>query len=41
MITLQQISSEGIAALAPSIVAMAEAEGLEGHANAAKVRIGK
>ena len=41
MITLQQISSEGIAELAPSIVAMAEAEGLEGHANAAKVRIGK
>ena len=41
MITLQQISSEGIAALAPSIVAMAEAEGLEGHANAAKIRIGK
>jgi histidinol dehydrogenase len=41
MITLQQISSEGIAALAPSIVAMAEAEGLEGHANTAKVRIGK
>ena len=41
MITLQQISSEGIAALAPSIVAMAEAEGLEGHANAAKVRVGK
>ena len=41
MITLQQITSEGIASLAPSIVAMAEAEGLEGHANAAKVRVGK
>ena len=41
MITLQQITSEGIASLAPAIVAMAEAEGLEGHANAAKVRVGR
>ena len=41
MITLQQITSEGIASLAPAIVAMAEAEGLEGHANAARVRVGK
>ncbi len=38
MITLQQITEKGIAALSPSIIAMAEAEGLEGHANAAKVR---
>ena len=38
MITLQQITEDGIAALSPSIIAMAEAEGLEGHANAARVR---
>lgn len=36
--TIQEISREGIAALAPTIVAMADAEGLQAHANAAKIR---
>ena len=39
--TIQELSREGIAALAPTIVAMADAEGLEAHANAVKVRIAK
>lgn len=36
--TLQKLSREGLAGLAPTIVAMAEAEGLQAHANAVKVR---
>mgnify|MGYP003317762495 CR=1 FL=1 len=36
--TIQEISREGIAALTPTIVAMADAEGLQAHANAAKIR---
>jgi len=36
--TIQEISREGLAGLAPVIVAMAEAEGLQAHANAVKVR---
>lgn len=37
--TLQKISREGLVKLAPAIIAMAQAEGLEAHANAAKIRI--
>ena len=39
--TLQHITPEGIEALAPTIIAMAEAEGLEAHAAAVRVRIKK
>lgn len=39
--TIQELSKEGIQSLAPTIVAMAEAEGLQAHANAVKVRINK
>ena len=39
--TIQELSESGIQALAPTIVAMAEAEGLQAHANAVKVRIEK
>ena len=39
--TIQELSKEGIESLAPTIVAMAEAEGLQAHANAVKVRINK
>ncbi|MBQ4532075.1 MAG: histidinol dehydrogenase [Alistipes sp.] len=38
-ITIQELSQEGISSLAPTIIAMAEAEGLEAHAAAVKVRI--
>ncbi|MGN0864965.1 MAG: histidinol dehydrogenase [Akkermansia sp.] len=37
--TLQELTREGIAALAPTITAMAEAEGLPAHANAVAVRL--
>ena len=37
--TLQKISREGLQGLSQTIVAMAEAEGLEAHANAVKVRL--
>ena len=37
--TLQEISREGLAGLAGTIVTMAEAEGLQAHANAVKVRV--
>lgn len=40
-ITIQELSHDGIESLAQTIVAMAEAEGLEAHANAVKVRIEK
>ena len=36
--TLQEISREGLAALGKTIVTLAEAEGLQAHANAVKVR---
>ena len=39
--TLQNLTPEGIEALAPTIIAMAEAEGLEAHAAAVRVRISK
>jgi histidinol dehydrogenase len=38
-ITVQHISQEGIRNLAPTIVAMAEAESLEAHAQAVRVRL--
>ena len=37
--TLQKISREGLQGLSQTIVTMAEAEGLEAHANAVKVRL--
>jgi len=37
--TLQEISRDGLKGLAPAIVAMAEAEGLQAHAAAASIRI--
>lgn len=39
--TIQELSHDGIESLAQTIVVMAEAEGLEAHANAVKVRIEK
>lgn len=38
--TIQEISGEGLKGLAPTIVAMAEAEGLQAHANAVTIRCG-
>ncbi|MBP3290705.1 MAG: histidinol dehydrogenase [Alistipes sp.] len=37
--TIQELSSKGLKALSSTIVAMAEAEGLEAHANAVRVRM--
>lgn len=37
--TVQRITREGIKSLAPVIIAMAEAEGLQGHAEAVRVRL--
>ncbi len=39
--TYQELTREGIAELAPTVIAMADAEGLDAHANAIKVRIAK
>ncbi len=39
--TYQELTREGIADLAPTVIAMADAEGLDAHANAIKVRIAK
>lgn len=36
--TLQELSREGLTSLAPTIIAMAEAEGLQAHARAVKIR---
>ena len=38
-VTFQEISEEGLANIGPSVVAMAEAEGLEGHGNAVRIRL--
>lgn len=38
-ITVQQLSREGLAGIAPTVIAMAEAEGLQAHANAVRVRL--
>ena len=37
--TLQEITREGLQGLAGTIVTMAEAEGLQAHANAVKIRL--
>ena len=37
--TVQELTPEGITALSPTIIAMAQAEGLDAHANAVKVRV--
>lgn len=39
-ITYQELTPEGIATIGPAIVTMAMAEGLEAHANAARLRMG-
>jgi histidinol dehydrogenase len=38
-ITYQKLSQEGLNKIAKTVIAMAEAEGLEAHANAVKVRM--
>jgi histidinol dehydrogenase len=38
-ITYQKVSDEGLKNLAQTVITMAEAEGLQGHANAVKVRV--
>ncbi len=38
-ITIQEITRDGLAALAPAIIAMAKAEGLDAHAAAVEVRL--
>ena len=38
-ITFQELSRDGLGALAPTITTMAEAEGLQAHANAVKIRL--
>lgn len=40
-ITYQELTAEGMAYLGPTIIAMAEAEGLDAHANAARLRMGE
>lgn len=39
--TFQELTREGLQALAPTIVTMAEAEGLRAHANAVRIRTGE
>ncbi len=38
-ITSQELTKEGLAVLGPVVVRLAEREGLEGHANAVRVRL--
>jgi histidinol dehydrogenase len=38
-ITVQQLSREGLAGIAPTVIAMAEAEGLQAHAKAVRIRL--
>ncbi len=40
-VTFQQITKEGIQQVGPTVITMAEAEGLDAHANAVKIRIKK
>ena len=40
-ITYQELTADGMAQLGPTIVAMAVAEGLDAHANAARLRMGE
>lgn len=39
--TVQELSAEGLSALAPTVMCMAKAEGLDAHLNAVKVRMDK
>jgi histidinol dehydrogenase len=38
-ITYQKLSKEGLEAIADTVMNMAEAEGLQGHARAVKIRL--
>ena len=38
-ITSQELTAEGLKDLGPTVVALAEREGLEAHANAVRVRL--
>ena len=38
-ITAQELTRDGLAKLGPTVVTLAEREGLEGHANAVRVRL--
>jgi phosphoribosyl-ATP pyrophosphohydrolase/phosphoribosyl-AMP cyclohydrolase/histidinol dehydrogenase len=38
-ITSQQLTADGLRNLGPTVVTLAEREGLEGHANAVRVRL--
>jgi histidinol dehydrogenase len=40
-VTFQHITEKGIQELGKTIITMAEAEGLDAHANAVKIRINK
>ncbi len=40
-ITYQELTPDGLSALAPAIITMADAEGLDAHAAAVKIRIGQ
>jgi histidinol dehydrogenase len=40
-ITYQELTADGMSQLGPTIVAMAVAEGLDAHANAARLRMGE
>ena len=40
-VTFQQITKDGIQQVGPTVITMAEAEGLDAHANAVKIRIKK
>jgi histidinol dehydrogenase len=40
-ITFQKLSYKGLQAISTSVITMAEAEGLDAHANAVKIRIKK
>lgn len=39
-ITVQKLTDKGLKNIAPTVIAMAEAEGLEAHANAVRLRLG-
>ncbi len=39
--TVQELSSEGLKNLAPTVVTMAEAEGLDAHKRAVTIRVEK
>jgi len=40
VISVQELTSEGLRKLAPAVTALARAEGLEGHARSVEVRLG-